>query len=132
MLAWVFVLRLAMRACRYEHAHRHMTCHTPTARCRSTGLTHTHTHIMHAPCADAWTHPRMHALPPAPSYLAPLQEDDKLRELVAKHGAQNWSVIAKALPGRNGKSCRCGGTTHTQPHGLRCCLAARTHLALDG
>lgn len=35
-----------------------------------------------------------------------MQEDEKLRELVAKHGAQNWSVIAKALPGRNGKSCR--------------------------
>jgi myb proto-oncogene protein len=35
-----------------------------------------------------------------------LQEDEKLRELVAKHGAQNWSAIAKALPGRNGKSCR--------------------------
>ncbi|WIA16713.1 hypothetical protein OEZ85_013368 [Tetradesmus obliquus] len=34
------------------------------------------------------------------------QEDEKLRELVAKHGAQNWSAIAKALPGRNGKSCR--------------------------
>lgn len=34
------------------------------------------------------------------------QEDDKLRELVNKHGAQNWSLIAKALPGRNGKSCR--------------------------
>jgi len=34
------------------------------------------------------------------------QEDDKLRQLVAKHGAQNWSVIAKHLPGRNGKSCR--------------------------
>jgi hypothetical protein len=31
-----------------------------------------------------------------------------LRDLVAKHGAQNWSVIAKALPGRNGKSCRWG------------------------
>jgi hypothetical protein len=29
-----------------------------------------------------------------------------LRDLVAKHGAQNWSVIANALPGRNGKSCR--------------------------
>jgi hypothetical protein len=36
-----------------------------------------------------------------------LQEDEKLRDLVAKHGAQNWSVIAKNLPGRNGKSCRC-------------------------
>lgn len=29
-----------------------------------------------------------------------------MKELVTKHGAQNWSVIAKALPGRNGKSCR--------------------------
>jgi myb proto-oncogene protein len=38
--------------------------------------------------------------------FACLQEDEKLRELVAKHGAQNWSAIAKALPGRNGKSCR--------------------------
>jgi hypothetical protein len=39
-------------------------------------------------------------------FMACLQEDEKLRELVAKHGAQNWSAIAKALPGRNGKSCR--------------------------
>uniref|UniRef100_A0A7N0TMN1 Uncharacterized protein n=1 Tax=Kalanchoe fedtschenkoi TaxID=63787 RepID=A0A7N0TMN1_KALFE len=34
------------------------------------------------------------------------EEDEKLRELVAVHGARNWSVICKSIPGRSGKSCR--------------------------
>lgn len=33
-------------------------------------------------------------------------EDDKLRELVAQHGPQNWNLIAQQLEGRSGKSCR--------------------------
>ncbi|KAJ7529019.1 hypothetical protein O6H91_15G030800 [Diphasiastrum complanatum] len=33
-------------------------------------------------------------------------EDDKLRELVAMHGPQNWNLIAEKLHGRSGKSCR--------------------------
>jgi myb proto-oncogene protein len=37
---------------------------------------------------------------------APAQEDDTLRRQVAKLGARNWSLIAKAIPGRSGKSCR--------------------------
>jgi hypothetical protein len=34
------------------------------------------------------------------------QEDEVLRQQVGEHGAQNWSHIAEALEGRNGKSCR--------------------------
>ncbi|XP_002977648.2 uncharacterized protein LOC9657152 [Selaginella moellendorffii] len=33
-------------------------------------------------------------------------EDEKLRELVALHGPQNWNLIAEKLEGRSGKSCR--------------------------
>ncbi|XP_024534435.1 myb protein isoform X1 [Selaginella moellendorffii] len=33
-------------------------------------------------------------------------EDDKLKQLVALHGPQNWNVIAENLHGRSGKSCR--------------------------
>ncbi|KAG6530436.1 transcription factor CSA-like [Zingiber officinale] len=33
-------------------------------------------------------------------------EDAKLRELVSKHGPQNWNLIAEKLEGRSGKSCR--------------------------
>lgn len=34
------------------------------------------------------------------------EEDELLKRLVQKHGARNWSVIGKAIPGRSGKSCR--------------------------
>src|SRR3712207_4204241 len=34
------------------------------------------------------------------------QEDEQLKKLVAKHGPRNWSVMAKQIPGRTGKSCR--------------------------
>ncbi|GMI90822.1 hypothetical protein HRI_002751500 [Hibiscus trionum] len=33
-------------------------------------------------------------------------EDEKLRQLVEQHGAQNWNFIAEKLQGRSGKSCR--------------------------
>lgn len=33
-------------------------------------------------------------------------EDDKLKQLVAHHGPQNWNLIAQHLDGRSGKSCR--------------------------
>ncbi|CBI15616.3 hypothetical protein VitviT2T_025720 [Vitis vinifera] len=33
-------------------------------------------------------------------------EDEKLRELVERHGPHNWNAIAEKLPGRSGKSCR--------------------------
>ncbi|KAL6868073.1 hypothetical protein ACP4OV_014918 [Aristida adscensionis] len=33
-------------------------------------------------------------------------EDEKLKELVLKYGAQNWNSIAEKLEGRSGKSCR--------------------------
>ncbi|RZC45141.1 hypothetical protein C5167_038091 [Papaver somniferum] len=34
------------------------------------------------------------------------EEDDLLQRLVTKHGARNWSLISKSIPGRSGKSCR--------------------------
>ncbi|KAL6503203.1 Transcription factor myb3r-5 [Orobanche hederae] len=34
------------------------------------------------------------------------EEDEKIRELVAKYGPTKWSVIARSLPGRIGKQCR--------------------------
>ena len=34
------------------------------------------------------------------------EEDTLLHELVKKHGARNWSLIAEGIPGRTSKSCR--------------------------
>lgn len=34
------------------------------------------------------------------------QEDERVKELVAKYGAKKWSLIASFLPGRIGKQCR--------------------------
>nr|GMD94619.1 transcription factor MYB44-like [Ipomoea batatas] len=34
------------------------------------------------------------------------EEDELLTRLVEKHGARNWSLISKSIPGRSGKSCR--------------------------
>ncbi|ESQ49154.1 hypothetical protein EUTSA_v10021963mg [Eutrema salsugineum] len=34
------------------------------------------------------------------------EEDVVLSELVEKFGARNWSLIARSIPGRSGKSCR--------------------------
>ena len=36
-----------------------------------------------------------------------VQEDDLLNRLIAQHGTTNWSLIAKFVPGRSGKSCKC-------------------------
>ncbi|CAI0557590.1 unnamed protein product [Linum tenue] len=33
-------------------------------------------------------------------------EDELLQRLVQRHGARNWSLIARSIPGRSGKSCR--------------------------
>ncbi|EPS60436.1 hypothetical protein M569_14368, partial [Genlisea aurea] len=33
-------------------------------------------------------------------------EDSLLNQLVKNHGARNWSLIARGIPGRSGKSCR--------------------------
>lgn len=33
-------------------------------------------------------------------------EDELLQNLVHRHGARNWSLISKSIPGRSGKSCR--------------------------
>jgi hypothetical protein len=35
-----------------------------------------------------------------------VQEDDKLRQLVARHGSKNWTRIASLLPSKVGKQCR--------------------------
>lgn len=34
------------------------------------------------------------------------EEDVILNQLVCKFGARNWSLIARGIPGRSGKSCR--------------------------
>ncbi|XP_044507988.1 transcription factor MYB73-like [Mangifera indica] len=34
------------------------------------------------------------------------EEDQLLHQLVQRHGARNWSLISKLIPGRSGKSCR--------------------------
>ena len=34
-----------------------------------------------------------------------MQEDTLLKRLIAQHGTTNWSLIAKFVPGRSGKSC---------------------------
>ena len=34
------------------------------------------------------------------------EEDAVLSRLVLKFGARNWSLIARGIPGRSGKSCR--------------------------
>lgn len=34
------------------------------------------------------------------------EEDAILSRLVDKFGARNWSLIARGIPGRSGKSCR--------------------------
>ena len=44
------------------------------------------------------------------------EEDNKLVEMVLKFGAQNWSQIATALPGRIGKQCRERWHNHMNPH----------------
>ncbi|KAM3289605.1 transcription factor MYB73 [Capsicum chacoense] len=34
------------------------------------------------------------------------EEDELLQKLVEEHGAKNWSIIGKSIPGRSGRSCR--------------------------
>ena len=34
------------------------------------------------------------------------QEDEILRKMIEQHGARNWNLIARSIPGRNGKQCR--------------------------
>ncbi|NP_001183628.1 Transcription factor MYB44 [Zea mays] len=34
------------------------------------------------------------------------EEDEALQRLVRRHGARNWSLISRSVPGRSGKSCR--------------------------
>ncbi|KAK1438645.1 hypothetical protein QVD17_04454 [Tagetes erecta] len=43
------------------------------------------------------------------------EEDDRIRELVEKHGCKKWSLIAKHLTGRIGKQCRERWHNHLDP-----------------
>ncbi|KAL3623065.1 Transcription factor myb3r-5 [Castilleja foliolosa] len=43
------------------------------------------------------------------------EEDEKIRELVARYGPTKWSVIARSLPGRIGKQCRERWHNHLNP-----------------
>ena len=44
------------------------------------------------------------------------EEDDTVRELVAKYGAKKWSLIAGYLPDREGKQCRERWLNHLRPN----------------
>jgi myb proto-oncogene protein len=50
----------------------------------------------------------------APRRAPPPPQDALLLRCVGKHGPKNWSLIARSIPGRTGKSCR-----------LRCAPPAR-------
>lgn len=43
------------------------------------------------------------------------EEDELVMSLVLKHGAKNWTYIAKHLPGRIGKQCRERWHNHLNP-----------------
>ncbi|KAL7609769.1 transcription factor MYB3R-5 isoform X1 [Lactuca sativa] len=43
------------------------------------------------------------------------EEDDRIKELVGKHGCKKWSLIAKHLAGRIGKQCRERWHNHLDP-----------------
>ena len=43
------------------------------------------------------------------------EEDRRVVELVRKHGAKKWSLIATNLPGRIGKQCRERWHNHLNP-----------------
>ena len=49
------------------------------------------------------------------SFSMSFQEDDKVVELVKKHGCKKWSLIAKHLQGRLGKQCRERWYNHLNP-----------------
>ncbi|KAG0477449.1 hypothetical protein HPP92_014290 [Vanilla planifolia] len=44
------------------------------------------------------------------------EEDGMLSRLVAKFGPRNWSLIARGVPGRSGKSCRLRWCNQLDPH----------------
>uniref|UniRef100_A0A1A8LI29 Myeloblastosis oncogene n=1 Tax=Nothobranchius pienaari TaxID=704102 RepID=A0A1A8LI29_9TELE len=43
------------------------------------------------------------------------EEDDKLTEMVAKHGTKNWGAVAKHVNGKVGKQCRDRWYNHLDP-----------------
>ena len=43
------------------------------------------------------------------------EQDQKLREAVAKHGARNWSSVSQMIPSKNGKQCRERWINHIDP-----------------
>ncbi|CAL9220133.1 unnamed protein product [Arabidopsis halleri] len=47
------------------------------------------------------------------------EEDGVLSELVKKFGARNWSLIARSIPGRSGKSCRLRWCNQLNPNLIR-------------
>jgi len=44
-----------------------------------------------------------------------LKEDEKILDMVARHGPSNWALIASALVNRSGKQCRERYHNHLQP-----------------
>lgn len=43
------------------------------------------------------------------------EQDQLLREAVAKHGARNWSSVSKMIPTKSGKQCRERWINHIDP-----------------
>ncbi|KAF6260264.1 c-myb-like transcription factor [Scenedesmus sp. NREL 46B-D3] len=69
------------------------------------------------------------------------EEDDALRKQVDRMGARSWSEIAKAIPGRTGKSCRLRWLNQLNPEVRKdpftaeedaAIMAAHNILATDG
>lgn len=43
------------------------------------------------------------------------EQDQMLRDAVAKHGPRNWSKVSKMIPTKNGKQCRERWINHIDP-----------------
>lgn len=58
------------------------------------------------------------------------EEDAVLSRLVAKFGARNWSMIARGIPGRSGKSCRLRWCNQLDPCVKRKPFSGKLHFPL--
>lgn len=59
------------------------------------------------------------------------EEDAVLSRLVSKFGARNWSLIARGIPGRSGKSCRLRWCNQLDPCVKRKPFSGNTSIALN-
>jgi myb proto-oncogene protein len=59
------------------------------------------------------------------------REDEVLTRLVSQFGARNWSVIARGIPGRSGKSCRLRWCNQLNPGVKRKPFTGNRHLLFN-